>query len=167
MRTFFWLTVAAYAVVWGWAFRALPDRVALHFGLTGEVDNWGSRGEALVLLAALGILMTAVLGGGAWLVGRARLAASWVNLPHKDWWTATPERVARARDMLRGDLLVVGGLTMALLTLVQLALVRTSRQDDPRMDPVTMAAVLLLVVVILGYTAWLTVWRYRPDGSQE
>lgn len=163
MRTFFWLTVAAYAGVWWWGFVSVEGEVPLHFGLRGDPDAWGGRTEALLMTAVVGGLIAGLLAASAWWAGRADLASPWVNLPAKSWWTATPERAARARRMIRSDLYAVGGLTMVVMTVALAATVRASHQAEPQLGSVSVVVLVLALVGLLAYCAWLTLWRYRPD----
>jgi uncharacterized membrane protein len=39
----------------------LPERVASHWGVNGEVNGWSSRGFLLVLVPAIGLLMSIIL----------------------------------------------------------------------------------------------------------
>ena len=68
----------------------LPDRVPIHFGPGGEADRIVGRQEALVTFAVVGLGIAVLMVGLARWMRRAPLTM--VNVPHKDWWTATPAR---------------------------------------------------------------------------
>ncbi|WP_157228927.1 DUF1648 domain-containing protein [Nocardia brevicatena] len=161
----FLLSTGAYAAAWIWAVSALPERAPLHFGADGDVDSWGTRAEVLTGSALIGLVMAVLLAAVAWWTVRISLSSQWVNLPHKQWWTATPEREARARRMLRQDLHAVGALVMGLLTVVEFSLVWAAEQAEPRMPVFGIAGTVVAVVVILGHGLWMMLRRYRPDES--
>lgn len=43
------VVMAVFLVVVAATFSGLPEQIPVHFGLNGEPDDWGSRGEVLVL----------------------------------------------------------------------------------------------------------------------
>ena len=161
MRVAFLLSSAAYAVLVVVAAVTMPDPVPLHFGFGGDADRWASRTEALLTFALVGVGLAVLLAGSALLAARLPLRSAWVNLPHKQWWTATPEREERARRRMSHDLWALAAGTMTLLCLV-LALT-IAAADSGRMTGgpwlvggLLVAALLLVVLMPL---------RYRPDGD--
>ncbi|MBI2261124.1 MAG: SdpI family protein [Caulobacterales bacterium] len=46
------------------------ELMPVHYGLDGEVDRWGGRGEVGGLIAALGVLIVVVAGGNGLAAGR-------------------------------------------------------------------------------------------------
>ncbi|HSN89011.1 MAG TPA: DUF1648 domain-containing protein [Thermoanaerobaculia bacterium] len=48
------LMIGGLAAFWG----SIPERVPVHFGVTGTPDRWGSKGEMLILLAVTLALYT-------------------------------------------------------------------------------------------------------------
>lgn len=162
-RLAFTASVVLYAVVWVVAFVLLPERVPLHFGGSGAPDRWGGRTEALVTFAILGVAMGSLLGG----VALARLPIQLVNVPHKEWWTATEERTARLRAMIRDDGLRLGAATMLLLSALLLLTVRAARLDEPRLDAAAWVVIALYLAWVLGFV-WRTLrGRYQPGESGE
>ena len=81
------LACAAYAGVLLVAAVTLPEQVPIHFGPGGEADRVVGREEALVTFAVVGAAMAVLMVGLARWMRRAPLTM--VNVPHKDWWTAT------------------------------------------------------------------------------
>jgi len=151
-RSWFLLAAALYAAAWVVALLALPERVPLHFGGAGSPDRWGSRAEALVVYGCLGLGLGALLGGAAAL--SERIPVSMINTPRKDWWTATPERVAELRRRNRADLYVIGAATLILLAVSLVDTVRAARSADPRLGAP-------FFVALAGYGLFLAVWVVR------
>lgn len=157
------LACAAYAGVLLIAAVTLPDRVPIHFGPGGEADRIVGRQEALVTFAVLGLGIAVLMVGLARWVRRAPLTM--VNVPHKDWWTATPAREARLRARLETDLLGIGVLTMVLLVVVQAVTVRAADDPEPSLDPVAVAATVGYVALLLAAVLWIATRRYRPGTA--
>ncbi|TYL46273.1 DUF1648 domain-containing protein [Nocardioides sp. BGMRC 2183] len=152
-------SAVVYAAAWLVAYLELPDRVPLHFGVGGGVDRWGEREDALITFAVLGIAMTALFAGVAY----ARIPTSMLNVPHKSWWTATPEREQRMRMMMREDGLRLGAVTLLFLAVALLLTVRASALAEPHLDAWFAVALGLYCVVMIGYTVYAYRARYRRD----
>ncbi|TMQ69582.1 MAG: DUF1648 domain-containing protein [Candidatus Eisenbacteria bacterium] len=59
-----WLLIAAMFALAAWTWSAAPDRLPVHWGITGQADRWGGKFEGLLLmpLVAMGLyLLTAFL----------------------------------------------------------------------------------------------------------
>jgi uncharacterized membrane protein len=67
----------------------LPERVATHFGASGEANGWMTRDGHVRFLLLMGFAVPAFLVGVFALV--RRLGGRGLNIPHKDYWLA-PER---------------------------------------------------------------------------
>jgi hypothetical protein len=160
-RRWFAAAVVGYAIVFCYAWVRLPATgVPLHFGLDGGADRFGTRSEALVYLAVLGVAMTALLGGLAEATGRGRLATGYLNVPYKQYWTR-PEHEPRMRALMAEDLFHIGAATLALLAVVGLGIVEAARGGAsflPWGGLATVAYCLFMVGwVVRAYTV-----RYRP-----
>jgi hypothetical protein len=165
VRIAFLSSLAAYAALVVVAAATLPGRVPLHFGMGGDADRWGTRTEAVVTFSLVGGGLAAVLGGMAALASRLPLRSSWVNLPHKTWWTATPEREQRARRRLSQDLYAVATGMMVLLCAVLALTIAAARSDDARLPGGSAVPIGILVVTLAAALA-LVIWmprRYRPE----
>ena len=161
MRIAFLLTVSAYAALLVAAGWLLPEQVPLHFGIGGAPDRWGSRTEALVIFALVGAGAAVLLGGGARLARSLPLRSVWVNLPHKDWWTATPEREQRARRELARQMYTIATATMVLVGTAVVLTVVAARRDDP--DLGASGWVLLALVVVVLALAVRSHLAFRPE----
>lgn len=144
------VTVAAWLGVLAWQVQVLPERVPTHFGSGGEADSWSSRSAALafsVLVPLLVALPMPLL---------SRLALRWpssINVPNREWWTATAPRVRRFERLLREDLWLFAVLTMSLLVAMQAGIVLAATGPDAQMPPGLLAG--SLVVFTAGMIAVL------------
>ncbi|WP_193605571.1 DUF1648 domain-containing protein [Nocardioides dongkuii] len=158
-RLTFAASVLSLAVALVCAAFLLPAEVPLHFDGSGDPDRWGSRTEALVTMGLVGGLLALVLGGSAALVDR--MPPGVLNVPHRDWWTATPERERRMRTMMRTDLLVIGAATLLLVALAVVATTVAARSDDPALGPHFVVAFAGYLLFLTGWTVWSLRTRYR------
>ncbi len=126
-RTQSWFvgTLAVYAATWVWSWSRLPQRVPTHFGADGQVDQWSSRGSALLLTALLGVGATAFFVAVTAMVNHGR--PSLVNIPNAHYWSQ-PAHLARMRQLVTEDLWLFGAWTVLLLTSIEVAIVRAARR---------------------------------------
>ncbi|MTB84194.1 DUF1648 domain-containing protein [Nocardioides sp. zg-578] len=158
-RLSFLLSLSCFAVALVAAALLLPDEVPLHFSGSGEPDRWGTRSEALLTMGLVGALLAVVLGASAALADRMPITL--LNVPHKDWWTATPERERRMRAMMRADLRVIGAATVLFLTLLVVVTTTAARSEDPALGPVFFLGLACFLVFVVAWTVWSTRTRYR------
>lgn len=163
MTRLFGLSCAAYVVVWVWAATVLPDRVPVHFGAGGGADSWGSRTEALAIFAVAGAGIALVMGLCLLAVRQRRWA--WINVPHKEWWIATPERQERMRRMALTDLGAIAVATMVLLIVLLAGTVEAAGQPDPALPWWFFLVLGSFLVGVLAWTVWSVSGRYRPDDG--
>ena len=71
------------------AYPRLPERLPLHFNMTGQPDRWSGRG-GLVVLFLMPLVLTAVFYLMAYLVPRLGAGARTVNIPHKEEFLRLP-----------------------------------------------------------------------------
>ena len=160
-RAGFALSVAVYLVLLGWAWSVLPDGpVPLHFGAGGEPDRFGSRTDAVVAFAAIGLGTAVLLAGTAALLASRHIGWQMVNLPHKAYWSAD-ERRPQARRMMAEDLAWLGAMTMGLLCSALVATVATARSGGG-LTSWFLVALALYLVLVLGWAVRMHTSRYRP-----
>ena len=134
----------------------LPDRVATHFDLSGQVDGWSSAQSFMVFFVVLETFLAILFLVSVELT--LRISSQWFNLPHKDYWLA-PERSAETRANLARDLAFIGLSTQLLIFFAvhQCYVVSTGIEASA---PAGWQALGLYLVVVLGWVAILC-WRYR------
>lgn len=162
-RAAFLASVLLYAGVVLWAWNVFPDRVPVHWRGGGGADRVVSRDRALVELVLIGGGLTLVLGGAAALVRRTPL--SWVNVPHKEYWSR-PENRLELHRRLATDLWLVAAATLVLLTVIVVQVGLVADDPDPRLGLLFWSAFVVYLLVVLGLAVNGAVRRYRPGGSE-
>ncbi|MEO7130545.1 MAG: DUF1648 domain-containing protein [Dermatophilaceae bacterium] len=160
-RAAFWLSVLTGLVVTVVAWFVLPDRVPMHFSGSGQVDQWGTRTEAVVTMGA-------ILGGLALLfwvliIVIPRIPESLLNLPapDKEWWLATPGRHAELNRRVVGDLHTLGAATLLLVIVDGVITMSQAHRPHPALGPWFWVIIAVYLVGLLGYTAYMITVRYR------
>jgi uncharacterized membrane protein len=90
----------------------LPDRVASHFGASGQPDAWSGK-ESFVKIYLIVMTSIAILFPGIGLMLR-KTPTSLIYLPNKDYWLS-PERKQETIDVLSRQFLWFGSATLMLL----------------------------------------------------
>ncbi len=77
----------------------LPERVASHFGASGQPDGWSTKQSFLgIYLFTVGLVAVLFLGVQ---FGMSRIPTTLINLPNKDYWLS-PERRQGTFDFMAG-----------------------------------------------------------------
>lgn len=161
-RVAFAASVGLFVAALVWSAAVLPERVPVHFGLSGAADRVVSRPRALLELGLAGALVAGLLGGVATWASRS-MPLSTLNVPHKDYWTA-PHRAPRLRRMVVDDILVTGVATMLLLSGVLGATVAVADDPEPALGAWGWLLVSGFVAFMVGYAS-LARRRYRPGSG--
>ncbi|HEY6010488.1 MAG TPA: DUF1648 domain-containing protein [Nitrospirota bacterium] len=90
----------------------LPDRVASHFGVSGNPDAWSSK-DSFMKIYGIAILVVAVLFSGIGFLLR-KAPTSLINLPNKAYWLS-PEQRDETVDGLSRQFLWPGSATLLLI----------------------------------------------------
>lgn len=140
------LTVAWLGIL-AWQVAVLPERVPMHFGAGGEADGWSSKGGALVFSVLMPLLVVFPMPL------LSLLAVHWpmsINVPNRDWWTATALRLRRFERLLREDLWLFAALTLALLLAVDVGIVVAANSADGNLPSAFFAVSLVLFLIGIG-----------------
>lgn len=124
----------------------LPDRVASHFGASGQPDAWSDkRSFVKVYLIAVGLVAVLFSGMGPLL---RRVPVSLINMPNKDYWLS-PERRQKTIDRLSGQFLWPGSATLLLLLDIFHQSFRVHLGKAPALEhPVASIVVYVVFIVI-------------------
>ena len=90
----------------------LPDRVASHFGISGQADAWSGK-ETFVKIYLAAVTVIAVLFSGIGHIVR-KIPADLMNLPNKEYWLSL-ERKQETVAVLSRQFLWFGSATLLLL----------------------------------------------------
>jgi uncharacterized membrane protein len=83
------------------AYPALPDRIPVHFGMSGTPDRWGSKSE-LFIIVAISWGLTVIFYALALSMPRLARNPQYLNIPHKREFLKLPaERQAVYWELIR------------------------------------------------------------------
>lgn len=111
--------------------RALPVKVASHFGPDGSANGYMWRHTYVYFMLAFVVLLPLLLNFVASAV--ARLPDTMINVPNRGYWLA-PERRALAVDRLRRQMQMFAGVLVAFLCYVHWEVLRANQSMPPTLD---------------------------------
>jgi len=132
-------------------YSSLPDRIPVHFGISGAPDRWGSKSELFILVAlvwGLTVLLYVFILSVPRLGRKPRL----LNIPNKEeLLKLTPERQAPFWELLQefmAGLAVSINLLFYLMIRGTLLLIRGDIQLLPLSNVFAGLAVVFLVIIV-------------------
>ncbi|HHV21050.1 MAG TPA: DUF1648 domain-containing protein [Propionibacterium sp.] len=159
-------TAAAFVILWFWGALNLPDRVPVHLDITGAPTRWGSRWELLGVLGIAGPLTIALPALIAtWIRRGGKLTH--VNIPHKEWWLAEPEREREVRRRVAFDLLAISFLTGVLFVGALAGTIVQARSPQPETVMWPTWLLWISVAAIILYAVLASTVRYRIDPAER
>ncbi len=131
----------------------LPDRIPIHFNWFGEPDRYGGKWPFLLgVVGLLGVLQLWLRVGVPALIERT--PARLLNLPNRDYWTATPARRAEATRRI-ADIMDWTGAFVALTTLWVLNIVRQAAETPPFLPVAPRNHIWVLIGIVGAATVLL------------
>jgi len=143
------LAVLAVVILFMWLWAAVtwsvaPDRVPLHFGLSGEPDRWGAR--TLASWFGMPLLATGLSLGLLWMSRWSLSSPQRINMPGKERLQALPERYREPVYEALRELMAWAALeTVVILALVQWGIIRGAAGESTQG-----VMVLVLSAAVLG-----------------
>jgi uncharacterized membrane protein len=137
-----------------WYWTQLPDRVATHFGIDGNPNDWMSKANATILLCALQVSLPAIFLFIGWTL--TKLPTSVINIPNREYWLQ-PERrlnsLSRMTTMLAWIAVLIAMEMVAIVHLTFLAN-RSGTSLDTNSFWVILGTFLLSVFGVVGRSMW-------------
>jgi len=136
----------------------LPGLVASHFNSRSGANGWLTRGNYLLLMLALAILLPLVIVGFIALVSRT--APRLINLPHRTYWLAEDRREQTLATLL-AFACVQGGLLTVFAAALHYVILQANTTEPPQLPgPLFVAVLLTLLAAMVAWTIALYV-RFR------
>lgn len=164
-RFVFKVSVLAGLIAVTIAWFVLPARVPTHFGGSGQVDQWGSRTEYVVVMGSI----TGGLTLFFWVLTIVipRVPESMLNIPSRDnqWWFTTLERREELNRRLIEDLHVIGAASLILIVAIEVVTMSQADRVRPAFGQWFRIILAVYLVGLLGYCGYLVAVRYRAPRN--
>ncbi len=148
-RIFMFLAIFFFISIHFYYYPAIPETMAIHFSFSGSADSWLSKEMYVYLISGVTLFVLLVF----WGVGKmmAKLPDDLINVPNKKYWLA-PERREQTIQDLRGDLNIIGAMTMLFLGLISAIVYRANLSEAASLDPGLFWPLLIgYIVLVIGY----------------
>ena len=145
-----------------WYWPQLPERVATHFGIDGQPNDWMARTPAVLTLCGLQI------GVPLFLIALTSLAScfpdSLMNMPHREYWQ-NPDRRAASLAWMNAMLAWVAVASCCLMAILA-HLTFVANITGAGLDTIWFLAVLVAYLVSVLSMAGRSLWRFRrPEAT--
>ena len=150
------------------AYPALPDRIPVHFGLSGVPDRWGSKSE-LFLFVGISWGLTIIFYALTLAMPRLARNPQYLNIPHKrEFLKLTPERQAIYWELIREfmtGMTVSFNLVFFLICRGTLHVIQKKTAGLPFKD-VAAGLVVMALVMIVYFPRMLTLPKKLIRGDE-
>jgi len=134
-----------------------PERVATHFGPSGQADGWMSRGPAAAFQTVLQVVFPwFFVAIGQWV---GKLPNAMINVPHKEYWLA-PDRRQESLRWMAGMLTWVA-VAMSLFLGCLGHLTYRANQTDQKLPLVPFLIVFTLFMAAVLGLAFSSLTRFK------
>lgn len=147
------LACAAYVAATS---SALPERVASHFGASGEANGWMPRDAYLRFMLGLCVLMP--IGVAVVLALVPRAIPKRANIPHREYWLSGPRREDTQATLAAFGCLL-GSLLALFIAAVHFVLIKANGASPPHLPGALFVATLLAFLV--GLVLWIVALQVR------
>lgn len=146
-----------------WYYGQLPERVATHFGMQGQPNDWMNRTAATLVMLAAQVGIPWLLVGIA--SATRRLPTSLINMPNREYWLEPSRREASLDYVHRmvGSVALLSSLFMAVVG--HLTFVANQTGAGLAMGWFGLAMAIHLTMVTLLVAALYSRFRL-PQGSK-
>ena len=144
------------------AWPDLPERIPLHFGVSGLPDRWGEKSILnWFLLPLIGTGTVLMAYGVRWLMVRFPKST---NMPNKEQYLKLgPEARRAVHDEIEALMHMISVSTLLVFSLLQLAIFRNANGQS--MQAVMMTGLVLWLAVVPILCTWMIVRVHRSVGA--
>ena len=141
-------------------YQQMPEKVPIHFGISGNPDSWSSKQFAVGFYLALVSFIALLFSGINWLLKKT--PDDLINLPNKEFWLAK-ERRDDTLGIFSNFMYWIGSLTLILIIVIyhqtfQVSMGKTSALPYSNLS-------LLLYFLAVAIWLYLLVRRFRIPKS--
>jgi len=143
------LVVTVIALVaWGYSYNQMPERMASHFNAAGAPNGWMTKNQFF----SLNVILIAVAAFSGFFPGRkiAKLPASKINLPNKEYWL-DPARREETVAYFQRWFAWFGCAILLLVVLVMQLVIESNRSPTP------MLPLGPIMIILFGFLIFITV----------
>ena len=137
-----------------WYWTQLPDRVATHFGIDGNPNDWMSKTNATILLCSLQVGLPLFFLSIGFSI--SKLPATVINIPNREYWLHRDRRAETIAHMTTMLSWIAVLITLEMIAIVHLTFLanRSGMALNANLFLVVLGVFLLAVFSIVGRSMW-------------
>jgi uncharacterized membrane protein len=94
-----WLAVFTLLAIYFYSeIGGLPDRLAVHFDITGTPNGFQSKSAFMAAFPPFVLLINGILAVFCWAI--RKIPAPFVHVPWKSYWSSTPGRISQMNERM-------------------------------------------------------------------
>jgi uncharacterized membrane protein len=143
------ILILGFLVYLAYSAKLLPEKVATHFGASGQPNGWMSRSGYLLFLGAIGVGLPLINAIVILLI--RRIPNHLINLPNKEYWLSEENR-EQTCSYISGQMLWLACLEVAFFAGLHYLTIQANQLDPVRLE---MAKFMPLTI---GFVAAIILW---------
>jgi len=136
---------------------SLPERVATHFGTSGQANGWMTHSSHLIFFILFAIGFSSFVIGISYII--RFLPASMLNVPHAEYWRS-PEHYRKACDFLFLHSFWFGALSSIWVAALHYLIVQANRTTPAVLDSAKMGGLTLAFLTGTGLWVAAMIWHF-------
>ncbi len=145
-------------------YSTLPDRMASHFEFSGKANGYSSKDSFYLMWFIQIAILNVMVPGVGWLV--RKVPPGMVNIPHREYWLATPERRRECGSKSTGLLAVIMSCVNLFLVGLFQSVLDVNSGQSPAL-PFWLPLLLLPITGILTLVYVLKVFKVPQQPSPK
>ncbi|NTU91131.1 MAG: DUF1648 domain-containing protein [Chlorobiaceae bacterium] len=138
-------------------YTILPERIATHFGTSGEPDAWGPKTVFFIWYLILTGAIAAIYLGTSRVLSPKH--ANWLSIPNREYWLST-ERIHETLRFIRTGMLLLGSGTLLFLLDIMHQSFQVSLGNADRLSHIWTS-----VAIYIAFCAAWIIALYRRFGK--
>lgn len=146
-------------------YATLPDSIPVHFSKYAEPDRWMDKDTFALYHWGFVFFLSGIFAGAAALI--RRLPPKMINIPNKDYWMATPERVKVIMTVITEALCILGVITAACVVGVDHLIMKAARLGARRAEIGSITTVVTVTTVATCFVLFRMILKFRRPPDVE
>ncbi len=139
----------------------LPDRLAVHFDINGNPNGFQSKTAFVGTFPLFVLLINAIMAVLCWSLGK--IPIRFINVPWKNYWSSTPERIIRLNERMLSLMGWVGLFVNIVFFFAVHAIVQANSQEARFYIPLNVGLFGIFVLSFFLFGALFLIFRPPED----
>lgn len=163
---YIFMLIILFAVIHlAYYYPRLPERMASHFDISGNVDGWLNKETFLVIYVVILLVLTGMTAGTIFLF--SKLPTNAINIPHRNYWLS-PERREKTQKFIVEYTLWFNNATLAFFVAITHLTFRVNLGEVLRLENHLFWLVFIIYILFtIIWTIHLFIYFKKPPTKSE